>query len=197
LRCIEDILKGTPHLLDTGRMNDEIFLNVVGLGLDAEVNHAVARKRDMIKRIGPTLTYTLAAVKVLLFFKPYDIEIELDGKDLGSHSISLCTIGNGTTCGGGYRLTPRAIMNDGQLDLSISGYIGRWRSISNIRTAFEGKHVFLPDNEYHNFKELRITCDKEMPYHIDGEAGYSERFDFKILERSLRTVHPHIGSCLE
>jgi len=178
-------------------MNGIHFLNVVGIGLDAEINHSVARRRGMVKRIGPALTYTLGAVKVLLLYRPYEIEIWKDGKDFGSHIISLCTIGNGTTCGGGYKLTPRAIMNDGLLDLSISGYLGKMRSISNIKTAFEGKHVFLPENTYSTFRKLEIRSDRELPYHLNGEAGFAEKIEVEVHPESIRTVHPHLGSHLE
>lgn len=196
-RCIGEVLTGGPHTLDTGIMNDLLFLNVVGIGLDAEINHTVARKREMVKRMGPALTYGLAAFKVLLFYKPYVLEIKMDGRDLGQHSVSLCTIGNGTTCGGGFKLTPRAIMDDGMLDLSLSGYLGKIRSISNIKTAFEGKHLYLPDNIYSRFRKIEILSDVELPYHIDGEAGFAEKISIEVSPSSIVTVHPHIGSYLE
>ncbi len=189
-RCINDILEGTVHLIDVGRMNDDRFLNVVGLGLDAEINHMVTRERDLVRKIGPALTYTYGAVKVLLGFSPYEVEVSLDGGKKETHTISLCTIGNGTTCGGGYKLTPRAIMDDGLLDLSISGYLGKMRSIMNIKKAYDGKHVDLPGNRYHTFKEMRITSvDRELPYHIDGEGGYSSRLEFSVVPKGLRIVH--------
>ena len=189
-RCISDILDGTDHLIDIGRMNDDHFLNVVGLGLDAEINHMVTKERDLVRKIGPALTYTYGAVKVLLRFSPYDVEVSLDGGKKEVHTISLCTIGNGTTCGGGYKLTPRAIMDDGMLDLSISGYLGKIRSIMNIKKAYDGRHVDLPGNRYHTFSEMVITSvDRELPYHIDGEGGYSSRLEFSVVPKGLHIVH--------
>jgi diacylglycerol kinase family enzyme len=196
--CIDDILAANTYSLDVGRMNGDHFLNVVGLGLDAEVNHLVATKRDLVKRIGPAMTYTYAALKVLLSFEPYEVVVRLDGKKTMERNISLCTIGNGTTCGGGYKLTPKAVMTDGLLDLSISGYIGKFRSIMSIGKAYGGRHLEMESNEYARFRKAVVEGSKgeDLPYHIDGEGSYATRLEFDILPEGIRTVHrvsaPHL-----
>lgn len=194
-RCIDDILTGKGNPIDIGSMNGTYFLNVVGLGLDAEVNHRVARNREHVKLMGAALTYTFAAFKVLLKFKPYKIEFSIDGKDMGERSISLCTIGNGTTCGGGYKLTPLAKMDDGLLDLSISAYLGKLRSIRSIGKAFKGDHIKIEGNIYENFRKAVIKgVDRELPFHMDGEAGFAERIEFEIIPDGIEIVHPIAGS---
>ncbi|RLF56573.1 MAG: hypothetical protein DRN37_08025, partial [Thermoplasmata archaeon] len=69
--CIEDIISGGPSRIDVGEMNGMLFLNVVGLGLDAEINHFVADRRSLVRKIGPALTYTYGALVVLMKFKPH------------------------------------------------------------------------------------------------------------------------------
>jgi YegS/Rv2252/BmrU family lipid kinase len=197
-RCLADIVGSEPGLLDVGRMNGICFLNVVGLGLDAEINHLVAQKRELVRKIDPAPIYTLAAIKVLSGFTPYNISLSIDGSRFIDHTVSLCTIGNGTTCGGGYRLTPKAKMDDGILDLSISGYIGKIRSILNIRTAFKGRHIHRKENEYLEFRSAVIKArDGNLPYHIDGEAGFAEKVEVDIIPGGLYCVHGYDGPHLE
>ncbi len=192
-RCLQDIIGSRPEPLDLASMNGTYFLNVLGIGLDAEVNHMVAKRRDLVTRIGPALTYTFAAVKVLLNFKPHLITISVDGSPPLDHSISLCTIGNGTTCGGGYRLTPRAVMNDGQLDLSISDFIGKIPSLLNIRKAYIGKHILRAENTYRHFKKVEISGNSMIiPYHMDGEPGTVTKMIIDVVPGGISCVHPHI-----
>ncbi len=196
--CIEDIISGGPSRIDVGEMNGMLFLNVVGLGLDAEINHFVADRRSLVRKIGPALTYTYGALVVLMKFKPHRISVSVDGGDAEEHTVSLCTIGNGTTCGGGYRLTPRALMNDGMLDLSISPYLGKIRSVLNIKKAYSGKHLELEGSIYRTLRTMEVVgLDRELPYHIDGEGGYAERIAIRIIPGGLGTVHAPAGAVLE
>ncbi len=196
-RCLQDIINSRPEPLDLGSMNGTYFLNVLGIGLDAEVNHMVAKRRDLVTKIGPALTYTFAAVKVLFNFKPHLITLSVDGGPPVNHSISLCTIGNGTTCGGGYRLTPRAVMNDGRLDLSISGFIGKIPSLLNIRNAYSGKHILRKENKYRQFKRVEISGNSMvLPYHMDGEPGSVTKMIIDVVPGGISCVHPHTPSHL-
>jgi len=189
-RCLKDIAKGTVRVLDMGSMNGSPFLNVVGLGLDAEVNHEVARRRQMVKRYGPLATYTMAALKVLAGFKPYLMELSFEGGPPTVHEAGLCTVGNGTTCGGGFKLTPLALMDDGLLDVSVSGHIGRVRSVVNIGTVMRGRHIRKRETTYRQTKEVRIKgLDRELPYHVDGEGGFARELVLSVLPACLRTVH--------
>ena len=191
-KCFRDIVLSDPQNLDTGSMNSLLFLNVVGIGLDAEVNHMVAKRREMVRRIGPAMTYSYGALKTLLHFKPYHISVSIDGSREVEYRISLCTVGNGTTCGGGFLLTPMALMNDGKLDLSISEYIGRIPSILNIRTAFRGEHVKRKENTYKRFEKIILKgLERELPFHIDGEPGFAEKMELEIQPDSILSVHHH------
>jgi diacylglycerol kinase (ATP) len=143
------------------------------------------------------MTYTVAALNILARFRPHEISISVDGGYPEEHMISLCTVGNGTTCGGGYRLTPRAVMDDGKLDLSVSEFIGRIPSMLNIGKAYRGDHIKRKENKYTQFRELKIKgLSGELPYHIDGEAGFSEKMVISVVRDGILCVHPHVGSHL-
>lgn len=189
-RCLCDIVSGSVRSLDMGSLNGSLFLNVVGIGLDAEVNHEVARNRHRVLRYGPLLTYTLAALKVVGRFKPYDVEVMLDGEGPRIHRVGLFTVGNGTTCGGGFRLTPLAKMDDGLLDVSLCRHVGRLRSVLNIRTAMKGEHLRRKETTYHQTKGVRVRgMDGELPYHVDGEGGFARELKISVVPSCLRTVH--------
>jgi len=194
-KCIADILGPCRRRLDMGTMNGKPFLNVVGIGLDAQINHLVAKKRRLVLKYGPALVYAQAAVKVLLDYRPFRISVSYDARPPMELPISLCTIGNGTVCGGGFRLTPLAVMDDGLLDLSVSEHVGLLRSLWNIPTAYRGAHLGMAENHYHQARSITIVgLEGALPVHLDGEGGYEERMDLKIMPSCLTVVHPNIGS---
>ncbi|MCU0799899.1 MAG: YegS/Rv2252/BmrU family lipid kinase [Candidatus Thermoplasmatota archaeon] len=189
-RSLRDIVLDGRRSMDMGSLDGRLFLNVVGIGLDAEVNHEVARKRHHVLRYGPLFTYALAALKVVGHFKPYDVEVAFEGEGPAVHSVGLFTVGNGTTCGGGFRLTPLARMDDGLLDVSICRHVGRLRSVLNIRTAMKGEHIRKKETTYRRTRGLRVRgMDRELPYHVDGEGGSARELKISIVPSCLRTVH--------
>ncbi|MBN1390005.1 MAG: YegS/Rv2252/BmrU family lipid kinase [Candidatus Thermoplasmatota archaeon] len=189
--CISDIIRCDRHPLDIARMNDRYFLNVVGVGMDAAINHQVADRRDLVKRVGPTVLYTYCTFRVIPGWKDMEVLIELDDEEPMQIKAKMLTIGNGTTCGGGFRLTPKARMDDGLLDLSLIKSAGVLRTVLNVPKAFKGEHLNLDLTFYKKFRRMKVISleDRELPLHIDGEKGFSREFEFEAVSGKIWTVH--------
>jgi len=189
--CIQDIVRGKTRTMDLGVLNGRYFVNVVGLGLDAAVNHDVARRREMVKRIGPTGMYILGAVRMILRYRGTAVELILDGGGTLRREAYMITVGNGTTCGGGFRLTPRARMDDGLLDVSVIRPANPLKALSQLRRAYKGTHIGRKEVTYWQVKGLSIrSLEGEVPYHMDGEGGMGSIFDIGVAPRAIKTVHP-------
>jgi YegS/Rv2252/BmrU family lipid kinase len=193
--CMEDIIKGVRRPIDIARMNERLFLNVVGVGMDAAINHEVADRRDLVKKFGPTFQYTYCTFRVIPRWKDMHMRITMDDGEPREQKVKMLTIGNGTVCGGGFRLTPRAKLDDGLLDLSLIKTAGILRTMVSVPKAFKGKHLDLDIVEYKQFRKLKVECleDRELPLHIDGEKGFSRNLEFEVVRNKMWTVHPHIG----
>lgn len=188
--CIHDIVSLEPRWMDLGKMNDRYFVNAVGIGLDAEVNHETDLHREMVHKVGAVGVYGYSAVRVLARFKPYKLKLTIDKKKPIYKTVSLCTIGNGTMTGGGFKLTPKARMDDGKLDISAADYLGKAKSIFSMKKAYDGKHIHMKEVLYTKFKHLKIDgLGADVPYHIDGEGDFVKKFDFKVVSNGLKVVH--------
>ena len=189
--AIEDIVTRSPKPIDIGKVNDDYFLNVLGIGLDAEVNHETQRKKNHVKSIGPTACYIWSAVKVIPFYKPKRIRASIDGGDPIEKTIMMATVGNGDTCGGGFNITPEARMDDGRLDLSLIESTGKLRSLSKIPTVFKGKHLDMREVHYSKFKEMKLeSLQGDLVYQIDGEDLKASKFDIKLIPGGINIMHP-------
>ncbi|MFO8050459.1 MAG: YegS/Rv2252/BmrU family lipid kinase, partial [Thermoplasmatota archaeon] len=190
--CIEDIVKGGRHPIDLGKLNDRYFLNVVGVGMDAAINHEVANRRDLVRRLGPTVHYFFCTFKVIPTWKDMDLLLSENGKEPYRMKAKMLTVGNGTVCGGGFRLTPKARMDDGLLDLSLIRGAGILKTMVNVPKAYKGKHLKLKDlTVYKKIRTLSLTTpgERELPFHIDGEKGFARKMDLSLAEGMMWTVH--------
>ena len=189
-RCVREIVAGEPMNMDLGSMNGHYFVNVVGLGLDAAINHETAKRRELVKKIGPTGVYVLSAIKVITRYSSTEVEIHMDDKKPEKGGVYMFTVGNGTTCGGGFRLTPNAVMDDGMLDISMVRPMNPVKALMNIPYAYRGTHLKRKETSYHQVKEITVTSTGgKIPYHLDGEGGFEDRFVFKVAPGALKTVH--------
>jgi diacylglycerol kinase family enzyme len=86
---LSHILNGHTASLDAGQVNQMIFLNGVGIGIEGDV----LKSMKAIRFIGGALGYYLAAIPQLFKFKSYIISFERAGK-IFSKKVFLCMVFN-------------------------------------------------------------------------------------------------------
>ena len=101
--------------IDVGCINHRYFVNVACLGLDADVaeNLQYVRKKRWIpvgQRYHASLLYTYFKYK----FKKLKITM---GETQVENECTILAIGNGQYYGGGFRIAPHALLDDGMFDI--------------------------------------------------------------------------------
>jgi diacylglycerol kinase family enzyme len=84
-------------------------------------------------------------------------------------------------------------MNDGLLDMSLIRGAGTLRTLFNVPKAYKGTHLSVKSlTEYRKLSSLRLKAneDRDLPFHMDGEKGFSRDLDFKVVQDMMWTVHP-------
>lgn len=151
--------------IDIGRMNGRYFANSAGIGIDARVT-GIAQKINL--PIGD-LVYLVAILRALwsrvstpdLTIKFGDVTI--DGP------VTLVSVSNGAWVGGMFHIAPRAINDDGELDLVIVDPVSRLRILRLLPKLITGSHMNEPEMHYHRIEECDIVAAAEVPSHLDGE----------------------------
>jgi diacylglycerol kinase family enzyme len=123
-----------------------------------------------------------------------EMRLVMDDGEPWEQTVKMLTVGNGTVCGGGFQLTPKAKLDDGLLDLSLINKAGILRTMTSVPKAFKGKHLDLDIVDYKQFKKLKVECleERELPLHIDGEKGFSRELEFEVVRDQMWTVHPFL-----
>ena len=161
------------------------FVQLAGVGFDA---HAVRTASwELKKRIGP-LSYVWAGLKALS--KPHPpVEVSVNGSGpLGSGVAVL--VGNGRFYGGRFALVPRALMDDGLLDICVFETVGYWDVLRYGQGILRGAHIDLGDVKYFQTESLVCRAPAPTPFELDGEDAGDAPVTFSVVPRALQVVVP-------
>ena len=142
----------------------------VGIGADA-AEHAGQLK----PRLGP-LAYPIGAVRAGLRSTGWRLRVEVDGKVLSdSHRRTLMVgVGNGRGIGGGTPLLPRAVPDDGLLDVVVSKATGPFARVRFGAALASGQHLSDRDVRYARGTTVTVSGDP-VGVNSDGETGVEVR----------------------
>ena len=130
---------GPPTPIDLMRIGDRWGASVATAGFSVAVNK---RANSMRFPRGPS-RYSLATLLELPRMHPTAYEISVDGEDY-ELLASVVTVANTSNFGGGMRITPAARPDDGLLDVTIVGAVGRLELLRWFRKVFDGSHLDHP-----------------------------------------------------
>lgn len=161
------------------------FVNGVGIGFDA----AVAEQTQRIKFVSGTLVYILAVFKTLGKYKSPEFTIYFDSRPTIGRNL-LIAIGNGRCVGGGFYLTPNALLDDGLFDVCCIGDISIPKILKLMPKIMRGIHL-VEDNVV--LKRARVvSVDAPQPFfvHADGEmVGRNvTNVEVSMFHRSLNVI---------
>ncbi len=187
VKAVETVLAGRTKVIDVGRINGRYFANGAGIGFDAAVN----RESYRIDRSRRGLwLYVSALLRTLGKFEPVPVKASLNGGTI-DQKIFLLTVGNGTTVGGGFRLTPHARMDDGLLDVTIVRPLGVPALLWHLPKVFLG--TIERATRYARLdRTMKLTVESPEPLllHVDGEIleGSGAQLEIEIVPQALTVI---------
>ena len=109
---------------------------MLAAGFDAIVNE---RANEMTWPRGQ-MRYNLATLLELRTFRPLPFTLDLDGTTLQRDAM-LVAVGNGSSYGGGLRITEGAVLDDGLLDVVIINTMTKGKLVRTYPKLFSGTHT--------------------------------------------------------
>jgi diacylglycerol kinase (ATP) len=163
---------------------DRSFVNIAGAGFDSEVNETANR---MSLRLGATGTYVAALLKTLSKFSPASFAIEIDDERLELDAM-LVEVGNGRWTGGGMKVLPDAVMNDGRLDVCIVEALSKPAFLRAFPRVFLGSHTTHPKVRMRRGTRVQVEANRRVPVYADGELVGPLPAIFEVRPAALRVV---------
>jgi YegS/Rv2252/BmrU family lipid kinase len=178
--------------MDVGNVNGMIFLNGMGLGFDAQVAAENYTEPGKVKK-GGKHKYIWHIVKTLLFFKEKKMTA-VTGTVTSESDCFINTISIGRRFAGGFLLTPKAIANDGLLDVCMIKKLNLFERFSILLKVPEGKHISDKRVNYYQTRGIKLEFSSEVPFHADGELNFSKKFEVTIMPGALSIIYNPDGN---
>jgi len=161
---LKDIKKEESHNIDVIMLNDQVCLNVAGVGLDSFVAHSF----NKLKTRG-FWSYVWAILINFFTSRPVSVKIKIPGEENISEDLFLMTIANTRQFGNNAYIAPDASPNDGIIDIVL---VKPFPKIMLPVFAWRLLRGTLKNSKYIRY----IKTDKsftihtpETRFHIDGE----------------------------
>jgi len=184
--------KGMVIGLDAGSCNGMIFFNGMGLGFDAQVAAENYTEPGKVKQ-GSKYKYIWHIVKTLLFFREKRMTVITS---TGRHETDcfINTIAIGRRFAGSFFLTPKAIANDGLLDVCMIKKLSLSERFSILLKVPKGEHTGDKRVNYYQTRGISLEFPEVVPFHVDGELNFSDKFDVTVLPEAIKIIYNPDGN---
>jgi diacylglycerol kinase (ATP) len=181
---LSDIKKADSMNIDVIEINDNLCLNVAGIGLDSFVAHSF---NDL--KLRGFLPYVWLTFKTFLALRPFKVTIKIDGEDVISEKLFVLTIANTRQFGNNAFIAPEARPNDGIIDVvMIKPFPKILGSLFIIRLFTKRINKSKYVRHFKTDKEIVIETD-ETRFHIDGEPlDISGKVVIRIKKKVLKVL---------
>ena len=161
------------------------FINVCGMGFDAEVNRKVTADREK-GPLGP-MKYQYHIFTTLMGYTPTRMTLVIDGKEI-QHEVFSLALGIAQYNGGGMKQLPGAVPDDGVFDLSVIKKITRLKVMRSVSKLYDGSFIEMPEVSTYTGKSIQIKSQPKCWIEADGETLGESPFRFEIIPRALKVI---------
>jgi YegS/Rv2252/BmrU family lipid kinase len=182
----EALLKTQVRSIDLGRAGERYFLLMAGVGFDAAVVNEVRGEEK--RRLG-ALAYVLRAIELSRRFRGTRARLRLDETVL-RRRVLLVVLGNTQLYAGVLKITPRARIDDGLLDVCIIKGNTLLDAPLRLLSIVLQRHSVDRKLEYHRARTIRIEARPALPVQVDGELIGQTPMTIEAVPLALRVLLP-------
>jgi diacylglycerol kinase (ATP) len=188
------LMQGKTKTIDVGlvhfKLNNQpasrYFINVLGMAFDGAVTDSANSTKGSIGK----LTYLKSVVATLFKYQPTQVKIVVDGKTVTDDIIFCINIGNCKYSGGGMRMVPHALPDDGLFDITILKPLPTFTALGNLYRLFDGTIDKLQQATTLRGKHIQVFSEPEICAEAEGEfLGWSS-FEVNMIPKSITMLVP-------
>lgn len=188
IRGIDDLRVAA---MDLGRVNGVPFLGVANVGFDGFATEIANATR---LNLGP-LTYLYGGARALLTWRGVTFAVTVDDVP---HSVTgwFVAVGNVGQYGGGLRITPNAVADDGHMDVVTMGQAHAGAAVSTFLKAFTGTHLGHPAIRESRGRRITIDADVALNVYADGELIGPLPATIETIPSAVKVLAPTVSPAL-
>ena len=166
-----------------GAPTTRLFINVASFGVGGLVTRLVSPR---LKAVNGRLAFSIATLRALMAYRDRIVTLEFDDMPARSLAITNCAFGNGRFFGAGMQVAPAALLDDGELDVTIWSGFGVIDFIRKRNTLYDGSHLREPGTQALRARRATATSESTVLLEIDGESAGRLPLQLEILPGALR-----------
>jgi YegS/Rv2252/BmrU family lipid kinase len=158
------ISDGSERTVDVGEVDGRTFLGIASYGFDSAVQDLANASR-----VKGQLVYLYATLRTMASWKVVRLTWSSDGaaeRAVTGYAVAACNTG---VFGGGMALAPEADIEDGLLDVVISGETSKGRYLWNLPKVFKGTHVHAKGVQIFRAREVQVSAERPFRIYADGD----------------------------
>lgn len=204
LRSVGRVLKGRPRFVDLVRVRTadgrtRLYAAGGGIGLDAE---AVLLAGGAYRRLPGRFRYIASALRALLKHSPPTVRLEFPHTDLVPVEAKclLTAVLNTPTYGGGVRLAPDAVIDDGLLHVVLVEDLSTLKILKLLPRLMRTGELRTSKVQRWKVKSVKISADRPTLFHGDGEILGLTPVEIEVAPRAVQVLAPgslQPGPCRE
>ncbi|MEE9372760.1 MAG: diacylglycerol kinase family protein [Saprospiraceae bacterium] len=174
--------------IDTCKINNDFFINMAGIGIDAQVAHRTSQNNHR-----GFVNYLFDTLKIVLSYKNERYLVEVDDKVKEGRFLSV-NIANGSMFGYNFVVAPQASVHDGNLQLVLMHHAPKWKYLLHSWRFFAKNIDRAPFAEILKAKKIKIQIqsDHSLVYHKDGDGlcRDTKELNVEVIPNSLLVAVP-------
>jgi YegS/Rv2252/BmrU family lipid kinase len=187
--ALELAIGGQPREIDLGLANGDFFSAMAGIGYDGAVVRSLVPARN--KRWPDVLSSALRGLRLLLRFPARRFRVTADAVSFET-SAWLAVVANASRYAYHLRMSPRARLDDGWLDLCLFQARSSLHTAGQVLSLLAGMHASHPGVYHLRARRLRIETDPPSFVQLDGDPAPATPLELEVLPRALTVLTPRV-----
>ena len=194
--ALEVIRRGATRRIDLesarfetleGRPGQRLGVNITSFGMGGLV---AARANRASKWLGGKALFQWTTLRTALTFRGNTVRLRLDGRELPPVKITNVAVGNAQFHGAGMWACPRAVVDDGLLDVTVFRYLTLLEIVGAFPRLYNGKIYEHPKVEFHRARRGEATAEEPAYLEVDGEPVGRLPLEITVLPQALTVCVP-------
>jgi diacylglycerol kinase family enzyme len=168
--------------LDAATANDEPFLLMAGVGLDARIVHELHRLRT-----GPITraSYIRPFIQALGSYAYPPLRVSVGGRVIFDTAPGVAFVANVPEYGAGFAILPQAKSDDGWLDVCVLPCRSVSQAMGHLLAAAAGEHLHGAGVVVARGRKIVIDSPHPVPVQLDGEAAGHTPLEINLLKGKI------------
>ena len=197
-QAAEILLKGKVRQMDLARAcsanqtagqddgRSTVYACIAGVGFDSVVTRYA---NDHARRIHGRYAYIWGILRCLWSYRPQPLDLSSDEQSF-SGDLMFAVVCNNSTYGDGVKMAPRALLDDGRLDVCIVPAMGKLELLRWVRRTYRGKHLDHPRIVYFQARRITLRSAARLELFGDGEFLLELPATIEVVPSALRVIVP-------